>query len=238
MIDMHSHCLPALDDGAKDINEALLMLEDAFKKGIRKVVATPHCKVYTDEELDETVKMRNNAYEAVFSAAKDRNILIPQIVKGFEVHLDTDITDFRDFKKLCIEGTSAMLIEMPVGHWDSFAFGRIDSLKEAGITPIFAHIDRYIGFKRNIEKALLTDGVIYQVNAGAFLGWHRMKLIKKLYKLGKTVVAGSDMHNMTSRKNMLYEARKKAVNKNKVYEKMFNTDISGLCYNEKENGNG
>lgn len=237
MVDMHSHCLPALDDGAKDVNEALLMLEDAYKKGIRKIVATPHCKVYTDEELSEALKIRNEAYEALFDAAKEKNVLIPELIKGFEVHLDTDVTNLKDFRKLCIEGTDFMLIEMPMWFWDSFAMARIEALLSVGITPILAHIDRYIGFKRNIEKALLLEGVIYQINADAFLGWRRMKLVKKLFKLGKTVVAGSDMHNMGTRKNLLNEAMKKAIKKNKSYEMMFKTDIFEIRDNEKENGN-
>ena len=226
MVDMHSHCLPAIDDGAKNVNEALMMLEDAYNKGTRKIVLTPHLKAYSDEELEESLKIRNNAYEEIFKAAREKSALIPELIRGFEVHLDTDITNLKGFESLCIEGTKLMLVELPMWHWDKFALDRIESLKAAGITPVIAHIDRYIGFERNIEKAIMLEGVIYQVNADAFLGYRRMRLIKKLFKLGKNVVAGSDMHNMSTRKNLLKEARKKAIKKNKGYEIMFNTELS------------
>ena len=228
MIDIHSHCLPATDDGAKDVNEAILMLEDAGEKGVETVYATPHCRVYSEEELKKAVEERDRAFNALLSEAAARNAKIPCIKKGFEVYLDKDITAFDNFRELCMENTNAMLIEMPVAHWDNFAFSRIESLKAAGIVPIIAHVERYIGYKNNIEKALKAEGVIYQVNADAFFGFHRMRFIKKLLKLGKTVVAGSDMHNMKGRRSLLSEAYKKAIKKNKGYEIMFKTDISGL----------
>ena len=228
MIDMHSHCLPAFDDGAKDIDEALLMLEDAYEKGIEIVYATPHCRVYSEEELETAVKSRDRVYDELMSVAAEKKNKIPILKKGFEVYLDKDITSFGNFRELCMEGTNAMLVEMPMEHWGSFALGRIKALKAAGIIPIIAHIDRYLEFKKNIEKALSLDGVIYQVNADAFFGFHRMRLIKKLLNLGKTVVVGSDMHNMKSRRSRLSEACKKAIKKNKSYEIMFNTDISAL----------
>ncbi len=228
MIDFHSHVLPSIDDGAKDVNEALMMLQDAYEKGIGVVFATPHLKVYSDGELSEALKTRDEAFEVLVNEAKQRGTLIPEVKKGFEVHLDKDITEFLDFSKICIEGTNKMLVEMPMRYWDKFATDRIEALKKKGIVPILAHIERYIGFKKNIEKALLLDGVIYQVNADAFFGFRRMRLVKKLFKMGKIVVVGSDMHNMAGRKNKMSEAYEKAMRKNKGYEMMFKTDISAL----------
>lgn len=228
MVDMHSHCLPGVDDGAKDVKEALLMLEDAYKKGCNLVLATPHCRIYSEEELNMALSIREEAYEKLLREAKEQKAIIPTVKKGFEVYLDKDITYFPSFEKLCIEGTNAMLVEMPMRYWDDFAMSRIEALKEKGIVPIIAHIDRYIGFKKNIQKALMLENVIYQVNAEAFLGLRRRFLIKKLVKLGKTVVAGSDMHNLTTRKNRLGEAFKKVKNKGIAYTAMFNAEIALL----------
>ncbi len=228
MIDIHSHCLPAIDDGAKDADEAIMMLEDAGKKGINKVFATPHCKIYSEEELKKVLLDREKAYSHLMDEAKRRNAVIPVVKKGFEVYLDKDITLFPSFRNLCMEGTNAMLVEMPCSYWDNFTMARLDALKKAGIVPVIAHIERYLEFRKNIEKMISEEGVIYQINADAFFGWHRMNLVKRLWKMGKTVVAGSDMHNMKSRKNRLLEAYEKAKKKNKSYEIIFETDISAL----------
>ena len=178
--------------------------------------------------LEKAVELRDSSFEALLSEAEKREALIPEVKKGFEVYLDSDITEFSGYSKLCLEGTDKMLVEMPMKYWDSFAINRIETLKEKGIVPVIAHIERYIGFKKNIEKALSLEGVIYQVNADAFFGFHRMRLIKKLFEMGKIVIVGSDMHNMDTRKNKMAEAYKKAIKKNKGFEIMFDTDISAL----------
>ncbi|MBQ2941323.1 MAG: hypothetical protein IJD97_03700 [Clostridia bacterium] len=228
MIDMHSHILPGIDDGARNIDEALAMLEDVYNKGCDTVVATPHLRVYSDEELVNAVKMRDVAYDALMSAAEKRKASIPRIKKGFEVHLDKDITAFSSFNGICIEGTDKMLVEMPMHYWDTFALSRIDNLRKNGIVPVIAHIDRYMGFKKNIENALSLEGVIYQVNAEAFFTFSGRRLVRRLLKAGKNVVAGSDMHNLTTRKSRLYEANKKMTGKYKGYEAVFYGNASGL----------
>ena len=44
MRDVHCHILPNVDDGAKDLNESLSMLEAAKRAGITSIVCTPHCR--------------------------------------------------------------------------------------------------------------------------------------------------------------------------------------------------
>ncbi len=233
MIDMHSHILPGIDDGAENVKEALTMLEDAYKKGCSTVVATPHLRAYSEEEIEEALKMRDMAYENLMSEAKKGEAVIPEIKLGFEVLLDKEITVFPSFRKLCIEGTNAMLVEMPMHHWDAFALSRIDNLKKEGILPIIAHLDRYIVFKKNLERVLSMEGVIYQFNAEAFLGRHRLNLIKKTLKMGKTVVVGSDMHHSAGvRRSRLYEAYRKMIGKRKDYEAVFEGNAHRILFNK------
>lgn len=228
MVDIHSHVLPYIDDGARNEDEAIMMLQDAYNKGISVVYATPHLRVYSDEELKSALEKREEVFTALLNETEKRGALIPQVKKGFEVHLDNDVTEFSDFSKLCFEGTNKMLVEMPMHHWDGFTINRIEALKNEGIVPVLAHIERYIEFKKNIEKALSLEGVIYQVSADAFFGFRRLRFIKKLFEMGKIVIVGSDMHNMDTRKNKMAEAYKKAIRKNKGFEIMFETDISAL----------
>ncbi len=222
MIDIHTHCLPGIDDGASDLEESLLMLNDAYQKGITEVYATPHLKVYSDEEFITAIEKRNEAYNLVLEEADKRGINIPLLKLGFEVYLDKDITFFENFKDACLEETDLMLCEMPFSHWDSFAIGRLYSLKENGIIPIIAHVERYLPFKENIEKLLNMEGLIYQVNAEGFLSRKESRFIKKLMDKNLLVLAGSDMHGINERKNMLKEAYTKATRKNEYYGRAFN----------------
>lgn len=230
MIDIHTHILPGIDDGASDVEESLLMLKEAYEKGTTLLYATPHLKVYEDEELSSAVEARNEAFNMVIEEADKRGILIPEIKLGFEVYMDKDMTFFENFKDACLEDCDKMLCEMPFGYWDNFAFGRLISLKENGITPIIAHVERYLPFKKNIEKLLTMEGIIYQVNAESFLHRKTAKFISKLMDNSFLVLAGSDMHGISERKNLLNEAFMKATKKDLSYERAFNIRPGDLPY--------
>lgn len=62
MVDMHSHFLPAIDDGAKNITEAAEMLRYAKDNGTDIIVATPHIRPYCEEDISEGIKKRNEAF--------------------------------------------------------------------------------------------------------------------------------------------------------------------------------
>ncbi len=222
MIDVHTHILPGIDDGAGDLEESLLMLADAYEKGTTLLYATPHLKVYTDEELSSAVEKRNEAYNSVIEEAEKRGLLIPEIKLGFEVYMDKDMTFFENFKDACLMDTDLMLCEMPFSHWDSFALGRLYSLKEQGITPVIAHVERYLPFSENIRKLLSMEGLVFQVNAEGFLSRRESKFIKKLMDDNFLVLAGSDMHGIHERNNKLKEAYIKATKKNEYYGRAFN----------------
>lgn len=219
MIDMHSHCLPGIDDGAKSLEESVIMLKEAKKNKTEIAVATPHIRPYDEEEINEAIAKRDSAFSQVISVAKEKDI--PVLLKGFEVRLDVPITELKNYRKMCIENTDYMLVEMPFKIWDNFAIERLSLLTGCNITPIIAHIERYIPFKGNVEKALALDNVVYQVNADSFLRFKTYRFIKKLINSGKTVVAGSDMHGAEIRKSRLHEAYSKIEKKGGAFREVF-----------------
>lgn len=219
MIDMHSHCLAGIDDGAKSLEESLKMLTEAKKNKTEFLVATPHIRPYEEEDIDKAIEKRDKAFSQVINAAKEETI--PVLLKGFEVRLDVEITQIKNFKKMCIQNTDYMLVEMPFKIWDDFAIERLELLAKSGVTPVMAHIERYLPFKGNIKKALALDNVIYQVNADSFLNFKTCRFIKKLIKSGKIVVAGSDMHGAEKRKSRLHEAYGKIEKKGDVFRAVF-----------------
>lgn len=221
MVDMHSHFLPAIDDGAKNITEAAEMLRYAKDNGTDIIVATPHIRPYCEEDISEGIKKRNEAFSLLCNGGTDG---FPEIRLGFEVYLGAEITQHQNFADMCILDTNLMLLEMPFKVWDDFAVERVTLVRDAGIMPILAHIERYIGFRGNKEKALSLDGVIYQVTAEAFLHFGTRRFIEKLIKSGKKVVVGSDMHDPTVRKSKMREAFEKEKNKGEAFIKAFNAE--------------
>ena len=219
MVDMHSHFLPAIDDGAKNIEEACAMLEFAKANGTGKIAATPHIRPYSEEDIDKALEERNNAYEALKSTGHGE---FPEIMLGFEVYMGAEITQHKNFADMCIEGTKLMLLEMPFGVWDNFAIERVLLVRDSGITPILAHIERYIGFGENKKRALSLDGVVYQLTADAFLHFGTRRFAEALIKSGRSVVVGSDMHDPYIRKSRMGEAFKKEKHKGEEFVKAFN----------------
>ncbi|MDP4133786.1 MAG: CpsB/CapC family capsule biosynthesis tyrosine phosphatase [Bacillota bacterium] len=213
MIDMHSHVLPGVDDGASDVEESLSMLTDSKKQGISIVVATPHCVVHDDDMILDSIKRRQEAYCSLNKKAEESNLKIPDIKLGFEVYLDVDVTLFTDFRKLCIEGTNCMLVELPYRIWTDMNLEFLKSLIDKGIKPIIAHVERYFVFKHNFEKILRVNDIVFQVNSDSFLSISSRRRIKKVLENVAICVAGSDMHNTETRKCSLGAAKKIAEEK-------------------------
>ena len=203
MIDIHTHVLPGIDDGSKSVEETEQMLRCMAESGVETVIATPH--YYHDVEIEEFVAKRDAAYELI-KDLKD----IPRIVLGAEVWLDYGMHNNPDLKKLCIQGTDCMLVEMPYKKWDSWVYDELFKISLKSINIIIAHIDRYIGYvnEPDIEK-LLDMGFKFQGNVDCPGSFFRKSPVEKFMKKNMIYFIGSDCHNMSSRKPCMGEAQKR-----------------------------
>jgi len=102
MIDLHSHILPNLDDGSKDADESIALLNLLANQGIETVVATPHFYA-NDESVENFLKRRTESYEILSQRLYDG---LPKIFLGAEVRYYQGISRMPDINKLCIDGTN------------------------------------------------------------------------------------------------------------------------------------
>ena len=108
-IDFHSHILPGIDDGSRNIEESVALLDMMAEDGVDIVCATPH--YYSHEiSIDKFVERRNNAYERLKPHLKDNH---PKILLGAEVLYNHSLVQCDDLSKLCLQGTDYLLWEMP-----------------------------------------------------------------------------------------------------------------------------
>ena len=203
MIDFHSHFLPKIDDGSKSSEMSAEMLKASAEYGIKTMVATPHFYIYKNT-ADEFYARRKDSYERLLSYISQNGITdIPDIVLGAEVYYFRGITNYDGLDKLKIADTDYMLLEMPFEKWQERVLDDVWNLKEKlGITPVIAHIDRYIDFQKgtdNIERLFEMD-IPIQMNAEFVNGFFTKKKALKLITDGHVRVLGSDCHNMDSRK--------------------------------------
>ena len=151
MIDCHSHIIPNIDDGAESVEMAMEMLKQSAKHGVTDIISTSHCYPRYAQSIDHFLEKRTNGFEMLKDAIKESNIDVPRIHLGSEVNMITDIAEFSNISKLCIEDTKYILIEMPYTPWKEWMFDSVYRLTLMGLKPIMAHIDRFL-FQ---DKALL-----------------------------------------------------------------------------------
>lgn len=208
MIDIHSHCLPGVDDGAKNVAESIDILVDSYKQGVEICVCTPHAKVHRDSDVSFFVDKRNKATELLENTVSENQVSVPKLYYGFEVFIDNDISVYKDIEKLCIEDTNYMLVELSVMRYNDKYSEWLYSLSLKNIVPIIAHVERYPYFDKLMRE---LDGVkvAYQINASTLLKAKGRRLLNKLYESDCNVVCGSDMHNMLFRRSRMKNAFEK-----------------------------
>lgn len=206
MTDFHSHILPGIDDGASNVKESLKMLTMMQKQGVQRVVATPH--FYANHDYPRRfLERRQNAENALRKAL--RNVKAPRMYMGAEVHYFDGMSDCEMLEELAIHGSKYLLVEMPNSVWTERHYRELVGIyQKNGITPVIAHIDRYISpFQtHDIPEDLAELPVLVQANASFFTRCRTRKLALRLLRKGQIHLLGSDCHNLTDRKPNLSEA--------------------------------
>jgi protein-tyrosine phosphatase len=206
MIDIHTHILPNMDDGAKDSNEALALIYLLKGQGITSAVLTPHFYPH-EESLTSFLKRRQASYEELtsFIAESDQELKGNfKLILGSETYLSETLFSYQGIDQLLIADTSYLLLELPYSdRWGSMVFKQIDRLtSKFDIIPIIAHVERYEATKKNPEKIfqeLIDLGCKLQFNAHSVVNRTSRAATLKLMKGGWVDYIGSDCHNLKAR---------------------------------------
>lgn len=207
IIDFHSHILPGVDDGSRTVAESLEMLNMAADQGIRHMVATPHFYANYDSPT-AFLERRAGAHRQLLEGMSGKTGL-PTVGMGAEVHFFRGISDCEPISELTIAGTRYLLVEMPPPPWRDDLYRELEALSiRRGITPIIAHIDRYLGRFRTfrIPEQLAARPVLVQANAEFFLRPSRRAMALGMLRAGQIHLLGSDCHNLKSRTPNLGDA--------------------------------
>lgn len=198
--DFHSHILPGMDDGAKNISDSVKMLSRLLEQGVDRVIATSHYYAH-DEDITSYISRRDEALFKLESYIKEHDIYLPEIILGAEVRMYHGMWQDENLGKLTIADSPYILLEMPYDHWTDWMFSEIYSVVSKGYIPIMAHLERYVDIvsEKVIIEKLLPLGVHVQCNAESFKSRRERKFIKKLAKKGRFTVLGTDCHNMDDR---------------------------------------
>ncbi len=201
-VDIHSHVLPGIDDGARDIPEALEMLRMASEDGTAFIVATPHAAHANPERI-------NYATDALSLQARNYGLPIT-ILPGSEVKFSAELPeDYRAGKLQTINNKGYLLIEFSFSRaWTSLVTTSLYALQMAGVTPIVAHAERYpvVQERPDILLEMIATGIPVQVNAGSLTGdegLESQRTAELLVNAGMVHLIASDGHRRDKRKPLL-----------------------------------
>ena len=197
IIDFHSHILPEVDHGCKNINEADKQICMAEKANVDLIIATPH--FYPAMETVESFLERRKQGRRQLADVEKKYAV--DIKLGAEVLICEHIENMEGIDKLCIENTDILLLEMPQGkEWNSQLISTVQELS-INYCVFIAHIDRY-----DMTDVKKLDGinVNYQMNAKCLCSLFHNKMITALLKEGKISAIGSDIHGVNNRSYELF----------------------------------
>ena len=199
-IDFHTHILPEMDDGAKSAGEALEMLKAAYSSGAQTVLLTPH--YLTREPISDFCARRDGKLSILKKAMEEDGGAFPTLLCGAEVPLYGDLSENNDLGQLAIEGSDLLLLELPFPAWNKWHLQEVyNIIAKQNVTPVMAHIERYLDKPKEIEKLdqFISVGAKFQINAPSFLTFSGKRIIKALAREGLICAIGSDCHNLTTR---------------------------------------
>ena len=128
IIDFHSHILPGIDDGSRDLDTSMAMLEQIRAQQTDIMIATPHFCA-TQDRIDTFLQLRQQAYDALCKATAERGWTdYPQILTGSEVAFFNGISRSEEICRLTIEGTDLLLLEMPFVPWNEHIIEEVSGL--------------------------------------------------------------------------------------------------------------
>lgn len=200
MIDIHTHILPELDDGSRNVDESIVMLGMLSEQGVDTVVATPHFYIDRTNPRDFLQK-RSFAFEKLKKQIIDMEHR-PAIALGAEVQFYNEIASLDGIEQFCLGESNYILIEMPFAPWNGYVYQALNNLSASRrITPVIAHLERYLDFMNEKETVLRLKeaGALIQINCSFLTDRAGKRKALGLVKKGEVSFLGSDCHNTTTR---------------------------------------
>lgn len=217
MIDFHTHILPGMDDGSRDIRMTEAMLREERRQGVDLIVATPH--FYANQmSIERFMSRRDHALQEIEALRRRVEDALPEIIAGAEVYYFQGMGGAEAVRNLCVGDTRTILVELPFEQWNNDVLRDVEALiDKQGLNVVLAHVERYYGFQKDkgIWERVMALPMTPQINAGSFIRkgglFHSDKkrkfCLRFLSEHPRTII-GSDCHNMETRAPNVQRARR------------------------------
>lgn len=210
MIDLHSHLLPGIDDGARSLDESLQLARVAVNDGITHITFTPHIH---PGRYDNNISTIQPVFEAFQQALKENDIPLSVAMSG-EVRLSAEVLMLVAQNQVPFlgtwEGKNVMLLELPHSHIPPGSDKLVKWLLDRNILPMIAHPERNKDIVRDLDTIapFVEMGCLFQVTAMSVAGRFGVPAAQRSMELlerGWVTVLATDAHNLEHRPPVLSE---------------------------------
>jgi len=195
-VDIHSHLLPGIDDGARTFADSLRLTKALQSFGVTQIITTPHIIQHVWDNSQEDIEALSTITK---SNLETENILIP-FKAAAEYLMDDQFVRLFQSKNLLTLKDNYVLVEMSYINAPIQLYTILFDLQVAGYTPILAHPERYLFYQNNFDeyKKLKRAGCLFQLNLLSVVGYYGAlinKTAEKLLSQGLYDYVGSDVHH-------------------------------------------
>jgi protein-tyrosine phosphatase len=199
VIDLHSHVLPGVDDGAVSPADSLAIVRAAAADGVRVLAATPHVRDDYPTSADTIERLVGELRAAVAEEG------IPvELVSGGELSLALAASlDTKELRRLSLGGSGTLLLEFPYYGWPLELDVQLFGLRTRGFRIVLAHPERNgeVQVQPKRLRPLVEAGALVQLTAASLvgsLGRTSQQAARRLIELGLAHLIGSDAHGASA----------------------------------------
>lgn len=196
-IDIHSHLLPGIDDGAKDLNHSIELIRKMRSFGITNFITTPHVLGDVYPNSSDTIKLK---LEEVREELKNQGLDDVNISAAAEYMMDEQFSELLNKGDILTLKDNFILVEMSYFSAPMNLYDVLFEIQLKGYKPILAHPERYNFYHNDFESyyRLKKAGCLFQLNFLSLTeqyGRHVQQISQKLLKLDMYDFVGTDTHH-------------------------------------------
>lgn len=196
-VDLHSHLIPAVDDGAQNLGESMALIHAMMDLGFRKIITTPHIMADYYRNTRETI---TRGLDLVREEVQRQNL--PVVIEAAaEYYLDESFDTKLSQGDMMSMGDNFLLFEMSFVNFSPNLFDMISKIQDKGYKPILAHPERYPYLYESLEHyhRIKETGCYLQLNTISLTGYYGKSTQKIAEELVDKVLIdfiASDMHHL------------------------------------------
>lgn len=195
-VDIHSHLLPGIDDGAQTFEDSLRLVNALQSFGVTQFITTPHVIQHVWDNTREQITANK---DSTVQELKKRNIKLP-FQTAAEYMMDDQFVQLFQSHDLLTLKDNYVLVEMSYSNAPIQLYSIVFELQVAGYIPVLAHPERYLFYHNNFEEyhKLKRAGCLFQLNLLSVVGYYGegiVKIAERLLQKGMYDYVGSDVHH-------------------------------------------